>query len=394
MKRLRNKPVPRLSRDAERLINLANALAASGSTLEGRYWQNRLTAQITLLLDTSNDAAITTALDRLFETNLSANDALMDQVETLAESQTIHYEDHDWDVLLIAIPILAWSRYNIPSGPISREAQETITTHLQAHILAHDARAAVVPFCYSIDHMPEDFSALRKLTRQLGHVAIGQTRAEFDIATPIQTAQLLADTRFILAGVAALNGQALFRWQEEQAASTRTSCLEQWSKQGYPNLVRLLPGCTVECLLPDAYFASCRESDKRIRSYTIQAAVAYLEQALKTSAGDLCAVIAGIGDEHIDEYRIGFLRQHNPQVVHGVVWPLYGTENDDFSPAVRKQIENVLRQCKIGEIIALGGLFAPEFCDDCGAPLFPDTSGEMLHAELPENTPLHAAPLH
>jgi hypothetical protein len=28
-----------------------------------------------------------------------------------------------------------------------------------------------------------------------------------------------------------------------------------------------------------------------------------------------------------------------------------------------------------------------EFCDDCGAPLFPDREGELVHAEMPEDTP-------
>jgi hypothetical protein len=32
-------------------------------------------------------------------------------------------------------------------------------------------------------------------------------------------------------------------------------------------------------------------------------------------------------------------------------------------------------------------LFSPELCDDCGAPLFPDRHGEVVHAEMPEDTP-------
>lgn len=30
-------------------------------------------------------------------------------------------------------------------------------------------------------------------------------------------------------------------------------------------------------------------------------------------------------------------------------------------------------------------LFDPELCDDCGAPLFPDRSGDVVHAELPDD---------
>ena len=44
----------------------------------------------------------------------------------------------------------------------------------------------------------------------------------------------------------------------------------------------------------------------------------------------------------------------------------------------------MLAECKIGEVTKLNGLFAPEFCEDCGAPLFADAASEMVHPELPE----------
>jgi hypothetical protein len=28
-----------------------------------------------------------------------------------------------------------------------------------------------------------------------------------------------------------------------------------------------------------------------------------------------------------------------------------------------------------------------EFCEDCGAPLYPDADGELVHAEMPEDVP-------
>jgi hypothetical protein len=32
-------------------------------------------------------------------------------------------------------------------------------------------------------------------------------------------------------------------------------------------------------------------------------------------------------------------------------------------------------------------LYIVEFCDDCGAPLFADPSGELVHPEMPEDAP-------
>ncbi|HEX7649512.1 MAG TPA: DUF2863 family protein, partial [Noviherbaspirillum sp.] len=31
--------------------------------------------------------------------------------------------------------------------------------------------------------------------------------------------------------------------------------------------------------------------------------------------------------------------------------------------------------------------FPMEFCEDCGAPLYPDSDGELVHAEMPEDVP-------
>jgi uncharacterized Zn finger protein (UPF0148 family) len=70
--------------------------------------------------------------------------------------------------------------------------------------------------------------------------------------------------------------------------------------------------------------------------------------------------------------------------VHGIVWPLFGREDDDAQPALSQDVETVLAECKVGEVTKLGGLFTPEFCEDCGAPLFADADGEMVHPELPE----------
>ena len=82
--------------------------------------------------------------------------------------------------------------------------------------------------------------------------------------------------------------------------------------------------------------------------------------------------------------------------MHGVVWPLFGREDDDDiepgKPSPREEIEAIFKECKIGEVLKLPELFAPEFCEDCGAPLFVDADKEMVHAELPEEA--DAPPAH
>ena len=396
MKRVRNKSPLRLGRDAERLITLSTGLAVSGSRAEDRVWEAEISALVVKAIEGSNDPTLESALDHTFKSNPLAHDVLIELIEAASESTSLTVDGANWDVLLLALPMVAWSRYAIPSGPVPQEISDDIITHLQAHVLARGARAALSPYLYSIDQMPRDFSNVRKMTVKLGSAAIEQKRPKFDFSHAPETAPLLADSRFLLAAVAVAEGAPLFRWQERTEKQTRTDCLERWVAQGRPNLARLLPGTAFECCLPDAYFHNCRESDRRVRPYGLRAAVGFLEDTLKSNPGHLRAIIAGVGDEMVDEYRIAFTSRGQDEVVHGVVWPLFGREDDEGTEVSqrtpREEIEAVLKECKIGEVLKLSELYAPEFCEDCGAPLFVDADKEMVHAELPEEA--DAAPAH
>src|SRR6185312_3039248 len=163
MARTRAKSPPRLTRDAERLIALALGLNASGSLTEDRYWEEQMSALAARLLENGNDAPIDGALDHLYQTNLGAYDTLIELVENGSEAVVTMQADRAWQALLIAAPIVAWSKYAIPSGTIDREAAETLLVQLRAHVLAKDARATRVPYLYSIDQLPRHFSELRRL---------------------------------------------------------------------------------------------------------------------------------------------------------------------------------------------------------------------------------------
>ena len=52
-----------------------------------------------------------------------------------------------------------------------------------------------------------------------------------------------------------------------------------------------------------------------------------------------------------------------------------------------KKICDALHDAGVEDVFRHAMLFDPELCDDCGAPLFPDRSGEAVHAEMPEDTP-------
>jgi hypothetical protein len=395
MPRTRAKAHPRLTRDAERLIALANGLNASGSLTEDRYWEAEMSALVARLLENGNDAPIDGALDHLYQTNVGSYDTLIELVESESEAVAVMQADHAWQALLIAVPIVAWSKYAIASGTIPRAEAETLKVQLQAHVLAEGARLAVVPYLYSIDQLPRHFSEVRKLAAKLADSALKDETPRVDLTRLPETAHLLADTRFVVACAAVPRGKPVFRWQEDASGHAgRAGSLEQWILQARPTLSKLLPGCVFECLLPDAYYVNCRESDRRVRPFGIRAAVAFLENALKAKAADLQAVVAGFGDERIDEYRVAFSLIDDSEVAHGVVWPLYGREDEAARPGPLEEVLAQLAEVGVTEVKKLQATFTPEYCEDCGAPLFANAEGEIVHAELPEEADVQAAHFH
>jgi hypothetical protein len=69
-----------------------------------------------------------------------------------------------------------------------------------------------------------------------------------------------------------------------------------------------------------------------------------------------------------------------------------GTISTPLSPL--QQIISVLRESGITRIQQADSVFPPEYCDDCGAPLFCDSEEEMVHAEMPEDAGQNSGHLH
>lgn len=393
--------LPRLSRDGERLASFAHSLSISGSRLEEDYWDALVAANVQSLLEAHADTTIDAVLDHLDATSAGGFDALIEIVETSAEAATLQAEAADWQVLLVAAPILAWSRYSVPSGPIKADLAQTLETQLRAHCAAADTRVALAPYLYSIDQLPRAFSDVHALTRALGQRALGHQEKKAAAKRLPETAPLLADTRYLLAAFVAKPGAPLFRWQEQPEARgaerrefSREQALERWRDQGLPTLTTLMPGCVLDLLIPDGYHVASRESDRAIRPYAIRAAIAFLEGALEVKAPQLRAVIAAFGNDVPEEYRVGFTLARNPDVVHGVVWPLFGREEGPEVDGPEEQLAALLRENGLTEIVTLEQSFPLEFCDDCGAPLFADPVGDLVHAELPDETEAPRAHLH
>ena len=414
MRRSNKTPSRKFSADSQRLATLAQSQVQAASRIEQRNWENQLEAALQKQLGSNQQQAIDNALDHLFHTDLDAYDGLLDAVEAVSSSCRIERDGQRYDALLLAVPILAWTRFSIPAGAIAESTLQTISAQLHGHVLAVGTQAAIAPMLFSIDQLPRSYCDVYLLTHRMAEAALAGQALQLPAELP-ETAPFLADTRFILLTVVAPAGKPLLRWQEDSAGSNLAlSCqaaLAQWQLQGGPNLQRLFPGCGIELLQPEAYYVACRNADKLIRPVSIRAAVHYLTHALTIDAGQLSAVVAGVGDEanemQVDEYRISFCLQDNPNVFYGVVWPLYDEESseEDMMPDSRRpqlaqaaspleQIISLLREAGITQIQRPEVLFAAEFCDDCGAPLFCDHAEEMVHAEMPEEAAQSSGHLH
>jgi len=409
-----SKDSPKLSAESQRLVSISQAIVQAASRVEERTWERNLDTQLQKLLKTNHQDHIDAALNVLFKGDLAPYDVLMDAVEAVSESSTMVEQANDgaeasWQALLVAAPVLAWTRFAIASGTVPNEVLNTLGAHFSAHLLAEGTQLAIAPTLYSIDQLPRTHAETYALTHKLAQVAhkgAGKNGNIKPAAPGPDTSQFLADTRYLLVAVVAPQGAPLFRWQEPQHhvnfEAVRDAALEQWRTQAGPSIARLLPGCGVELLLPEAYYVACREADKDIRPVSIRAAVHYLTHTLGVEPNDLRAVVAGFGDEandsQIDEYRVGFTLRQSSDVVYGIVWPLYGQEDEEGTPmegpvtagrpqAPIDEIVHQLNEVGIAHVKRIGERYVAEYCDDCGAPLFADPSGELVHAEMPEDTP-------
>lgn len=395
MPRSRSKSSSRLPREAERLVALSLALNGSGSRVEDRYWERELETALAKLLRGGHDITVEAALEALFQTNPGAYEILVEHAETLSESTVLEKDGQAYDVLLIVAPAVAWTRYAIPSGPIRADLLDALRAHMHGHVLAENARLALAPKLYSVDQMPRSFSATQQWLNKLGAQALELPPARGP-SLETEVANLLADTRYLVGAVAVPQGSAVFRWQESPGNSRadRESCLLQWVTQASPLFTDLLPGCGFECLLPDAYYVNNREADRRVRPLSVRAAVSWIASDAAIAPDQLRAVIAGCGETEIEEYRIGFTPRNRNDVIYGCVWPLFGRDDDQADRVVQEEIADLLRELGVADIRRLPDLLPLDFCEDCGAPMFPNPLGEMVHAEPPEETPDTPAHFH
>jgi Protein of unknown function (DUF2863) len=369
-----------LPQEAEQLLWLASGLAESGSRAEDMFWDSRLGELVDSLLQAGDEEVLNAALDHLFAANPGAHDALADAIESRAESGAA--DPSHRQALLIAAPVLCWSRFSIPAATLSPGALANLRVQLGAHVLANKVKLSLANVLFSPDQLPQGYCETARFTAELAQAAEHDRDLKIDPETLPETARFLSDVRYLVGTVIAEAGAPIFRWQEKDIS--REMAATQWRSQGGACVTPLLAGCATELVLPEAYFAACRQADRASRPYSVRASVSFLATTLDIPPARLRAVVAPFFDRQLEEYRISFTTLDNGNVMHGVVWPLLGAEDDNSD--VPQQIQQVLRDCGLNVIQQLDQRFPMEYCDDCGSPMYPSPDGEAVHAELPEES--------
>ncbi|MBC3870312.1 DUF2863 family protein [Undibacterium oligocarboniphilum] len=400
MRRPVKRPRLKLAAESQRLSNLALAVAQSSSRLEDLAWQEKLDASVAKNLRLHHQDLLDAAAEHLFTTHPNAYEVFVETLETCSTSAEVDIQGKKYQALLIAAPVLAWTRFEIASGIIPAELTDILSMQLKTDFLTPHASLRLLPHLYSIDQLPrnhcETYAVMEKHALSLLKglpCAIDTDRA--------QTVPFLADIRYVLGVVVAPVHEPLFLWQTIEApydcAQAKSDALLVWESHAATNFKQLLPGCGTELLLPEAFYTACREADIRIRPVSVRSAVFYLAQTLSKEPDQFSVIIASFGAQEtpgqVDEFRLSFCLKDAPEVIYGVVWPLYQAEDQanavstDEHGNLTGDIPEILTESGITSIKQAEEIFAMEFCDDCGIPLFADQEGELVHPEMPENTP-------
>lgn len=395
-------PSIRLTRDAKRLVSFGQALARSGSRLEDVYWEDELARLITKMLTGRKSKTLESVLDFLVQDDINVYEILVEQAETCSESLVLKRQDEEFDILLVSAPIVAWTRYRLPEGRLTTEQKNALQDALAELIAADGAQIAMLPGLITFDQMPQSFQETRLWTQRLGALALGVSNEACPVREPADTEGMLADARFAVAAIAVPKGQPVFRWQhpETPALESREQAQQLWSSRVGELLATLFTGCQTEVILPDAFYTTNREADRRIRPMALRAAVTWLQTAANMPGNELRAAIAACGNNGVEEFRIGFTPRVSNDVIYGCVWPVLSKEEAVIDAVESSQIDvpesiaALLKELGVSEVRRLPGIQTPEYCEDCGAPFFPNFVGEMLHPELPEETDLEPVHFH
>ena len=384
----------KLSKASQALVDACMALKQSGCIIEDRHWENLIDQKVVDIFNSNKKNQIDRALDFLSSTDNETHDILLEHAETMSESCTLEKNGVIFDCLFVVIPVVAWTRFQIPSPALNLKTQAALVNLLKKHISATSVEIAIHPQLCSVDQMPKSFDQTHMWCNALARQALNLPVTPLSSAKPpVEDLSMLADTRYIMAAFCVAQNQPVFKWQEasEHFAEQRQRCLKPWQDEALPLFRELLPACGLELPLPDAFYICNREADKRIRYAALTASVQWLQNTLNIPAESFRATIAGTGEEQVKEYRIGFTFLDSHQVIYGCMWPLFSEEQEETaqeSITESASVLNIIEQLQangIKHIVCINEMLKPGMHEETDEPLFPSPDGEPTYISAPDD---------
>lgn len=375
-----------LPRATKQLLEIYHASTLSTSRFEDRYWEIQINELLRKQLLASQDDVIEAALDELAKKDPDEADELFEHVQATCQAEAFEHKGETWQAALVTSAFAVWTRYQLPQVKITDAVLAQLIDALRQTVLAPDVKLAVLPKLVGIDEMPRSFSQTYEWLNKLANRAVGKRAAMPTTITVELNPALLVDTRHLVMAVVVPKGKPIFRWQADPSL-TQEQCQSNWGAAIEPLLAQLLPGCQFHALVPQLYHSSIELSEQHMRLIAIISASEWLHSTLNLKPGELRATIAAVGEQGVQEYRIGFHRGRQQDVIYGTIWPLFNNfgnmQNESVVDTV-DEIAAILKDFDVEHVKRIPGVLLPEACDDCGAPLFPNPSGELVHVDLPE----------
>ena len=382
----KKRPSSKVSRATSELLAQVQASMCSTSRFEDRFWQSHLEKLIQAQLRLGRDDVIEAALTELAGVEVDQANDLLENIHAASQSLDIELDGKRWQVLLTTSAFAVWTRYQLPQVTMTQEDVAYFVQGLTQTMLAPDAMVHAIPTLLGIDEMPRSYSEIYQWLEKLAACALGKKTTLPKTITLEPNPALLVDTRHFVMAIAVPEGSPPFRWHAD-LQTNQLDCLTQWTDYISPRLSQLMPGCQFQPLLTQSYHSSIELSERQVRAVAIHCASQWLHETLALKPGDLRASIAAVGEGMVQEYRIGFYRKGQPDVIYGTIWPMFDEDDMDEDGSVIDTFDEIaveLKGCGVQQIKRIPGILWPQSCDDCTAPFFPDANGDLVHVELPE----------
>jgi hypothetical protein len=376
-----NRPAKPRSDAVKQLVHAMRSWEQVKTKPEQLFWEQQATQAVNAALAGGKDNNLFACMDALWEEDPDAYERMADLVENCVQAT----DNPDGTVsLLIAVPVLTWSRNELPVGKTDATTIAAMKAVIHKHWLADGVKLTLGHTLYSPDALPDGFVATHKLAKKLfADAALGKDTPYVKKAGEPEGSSFLADCRMWLGVVTAPAGAPLFQAQLSVTGEIDLDAqADAWRPDAAAAARKLFIGCAYEIMPPEGYYEANRSAELDIRGFSLQASALMMMTSLELEPNQIRAVIAACYDSQFEEYRISLMSKNNNEVLQGITWPLLGREETQEDLLI--EIQANLESLGIQRVRIIDEQLPMDYCDDCGTPLFPDLNAELVHPGSPD----------